>query len=287
MINTKSIESLIELCLLSGFIKDDEPPLSMILIANPESGKTKLIDSLDCPNTLETSDLSSKAITEVIIKRIDDDKNPVNHIIIPDFIKVMAHKQVVVQSTMAFLNALMEEGIKRQLYYGSYLELRKRRKVGLLTSVTTDYYFKMFRTWHEIGFTSRFIHVSFEYSNDTIHLIHQAIKNNTIFNDYKKMKKPKRTDIKIPNEISEKLLFIVETMLKSQQNNKIRFRAKGGKLSSVSLGDYGFRLHKQIRKLLKSIALKNHRNYVTWSDLNNELIPLLDYIRLPKNPKVI
>jgi hypothetical protein len=287
MINTKSIEKLVELCLLSGYVKDEDAPLSLILIANAESGKTKIIDSIICPFTIETSDLSAKAIIEHIIPKIDSDKEPINHIIIPDFIKVMAHKSVVVASTMAFLNALTEEGIKQQLFYGNVFSCKRRRKCGLLTSVTSDYYFKMFRTWHEIGFTSRFIHVSFQYSDDTVHLIHQAIKNNEMFNNTKKIKKLKRINVIIPDDISNKLLFVVEEMLKNQRNNAIRFRVKGGKLSSVTLGNYGFRLHRQIRKLLKTIALSNHRTKVNWSDLNNDLIPLLDYIRLPKNPKVI
>jgi hypothetical protein len=287
MIKTEMIEKLVELILISGFVKDNQAPLSLILIAEAESGKTKIIQSLNCPRTLETSDLSAKAISEIILPKIDNDKEGITHIIIPDFIKVLAHKSVVVQSTMAFLNALMEEGIEQQLFYGSVFKLSKNRKCGLLTSVTSDYYFKSFRSWHEIGFTSRFIHCSFEYSNETIQEIHKAIKENKTFDEYRKMKKITPKVIEIPNEIANKLNIIIQETLNNQRENKIRIRVKGGKQQYITLGNYGFRLHKQMRKLLKAIALKNHRTKVNWSDLDNELIPLLDYIRLPKNPKVL
>ena len=284
MINTEKIERIVQLALVSGYVKDSNAPISIILIAHPESAKTKIIQKFKCPHTIETSDLSSKPITDIIIPKLE--KNELHHILIPDMIKVLAHKSTTVDATMTFLNALMEEGVKNQLFFGQEFYMKKRHKCGLITSCTFEYYYKIFRKWHDIGFLSRFLPISFTYSTQTIAEINSQIAEDNFFDEVSKMKKIGKQQIIIPKDISDKINFITNEVVKNQLNDTIRIKVRGGKERAYKIEMYGFRLHRQLRKLLKSITLIDGRKVCQWQDMT-ELIKLIDYVRLPKNPKVL
>lgn len=270
--------------LISGYIKDEYAPLSIILIAEPECAKTSMLLKFNCPHTIETADLSSKPITDFVVPLLAKDE--LHHIIIPDMIKLLSHRETTVNSTIAFLNALMEEGIKQNLFFGQTFEFKTRKKCGLLTAVTFDFYYKMYRKWREIGFTSRFLPISYKYSKDTVSMIHDAIENNEIFIDQLKIKKVRKQKIGIPKEHGAWLNIKANTIAEQQSNETIVIRVRGGKQKRQSLNVYGFRLHKQLRKLVRSIALSDKKNTVTWEHIK-ELDGLIDYIRMPKNPKLL
>jgi len=282
MINTEKIERIVQLAIASGYVKDETAPLSIILIAHPESAKTKIIQKFKSKHTIEASDLSAKPITDVIIPLLE--KNELHHILIPDMIKVLAHKSTTVDATMTFLNALMEEGIKSQLFFGQQFYMKKRHKCGLITSCTFDYYYKIFRKWHDIGFLSRFLPISFTYSKPTIVDINFQISRNNFFTEITNIKKIAKKHITIPNDIADKISFIVNEVVSGQLKDTIRIQVRGGKKRYYKIEMYGFRLHRQIRKLLQSITLMKGKNVCQWEDMN-ELYKLIDYIRLPKNPK--
>lgn len=282
MINTEKIERIIELAIISGYIKDRTAPISVILIAPPESAKTKIIQKFVSKHTLETSDLSAKSITDVIIPMLERDE--LHHIMIPDMIKILAHKSATVDSTMTFLNALMEEGIKNQLFFGQEFFMKKTQKCGLITSCTFEYFYKIFRKWNDMGFLSRFLPVSFSYSAPTIAQINFQIARNNMFSELTKLKKIAKKQITIPNDISDNISFLVGKTIKNQLTDSIRIKVRGGNYRMYKIEMYGFRLHRQLRKLLQSICLSHGRVVCQWSDMN-ELTELIDYIRLPKNPK--
>jgi len=283
MIATEKIERIIELSLISGYVKDDDAPLSIMLISYPETAKSSMILKFNCPHTIESTDLSARPIVDFVVPKLRN--NELHHLIISDLTKVLAHRDTTVNSTISFLNALMEEGVKQNLFFGQLFEFQTRKKCGIITALTFDYYYKMFRKFHEIGFTSRFIPISFEYSGQTVLNIHNAIKNNLMFNEIVKMKKIKKKKIHIPSEIADWISIKAQDIANKESQEKIRIRVKG-KQKQISIKIYGFRLHRQLRKMAKSIALSHKRDIVSWSHLA-ELKELMDYIRLPKNPKVI
>lgn len=284
MLKTNGIERLIELSLISGYIKDNTAPLSLILISYPETAKTSMILKFDCEHTVETSDLSAKPIADVIVPQLRTDK--LHHILIPDMVKVLSHRETTVNTTIAFLNALMEEGVKQNLFFGQRFDFDKRVKCGLITAVTFDFYYKMFRRWREIGFTTRFLPVSFRYSRETVIEIHASIQNNVMYEEIKKMKKIAKKKVIVPEKIGSWINVQTNDIVKKESGEKITVRVQSGKQARIPIELYGFRLHKQLRKLSQAIALSDRETEVNWSHIA-ELQKLLDYIRLPNNPKVI
>jgi len=286
MIELGAIERLIELCLISGYIKDESypAPLSLILISRPECAKTSMLLKFRCPQTFETTDLSSKPINDFIIPKLRRDE--LHHIIIPDMIKVLSHRATTVASTIAFLNALMEEGLLNNLFMGQIFEFKDRKYCGLITAITIDYYYKVFRQWREIGFTTRFIPASYEYSDITVAKIHESIMNNETISDLTKLKKVGKKRIFIDDESRYWINNKANDIANAQSNETITVNVQGGKQKRVPIKIYGFRLHKQLRKLAQSIALSHGETKVTSKHIT-ELRGLIPYIALPKNRKVI
>lgn len=284
MISTESIERLVELSLLSGYIKDGTAPLSLILISQPEAGKTIMLSKFDCPHTIETNDLSAKPISDVVIPKLE--KNELHHIIVPDMVKVLAHRNSTVDATMTFLNGLMEEGIKQNLFMGQLFSFKSRLKCGLITAITIDYFYKIFKRWKDIGFTTRFLPVSFNYSQTTINNIHKAIAENQIFSEVIKLKKIQRKTISMPKDIGSWISIKSRELAKEQSNDYIIHQGTDGRRKKIKIEIYGFRLHKQLRKLAMTMALNEKLTYVNWTHID-ELEKLIDYIRLPKDAKVI
>lgn len=289
MFKTEKVERIVELTLLTGFIKDDKP-VSLMLIAPPESAKTSILRGFDCYQALETSDLSPKVITDKIVPRLRD--YSIHHIILPDMVKILAHKTPTVNATIGFFNAMMEEGILRNMFFGQEFEFDKPRVCGILTSVTEDFFKQACRRWNEMGFITRFLIVSYKYSNETVSEIHKRIQENVSYNEIKELVGKSRRSydrkfsIGMPDEISSYLSIQAQEIAKREHGYTYYTRVQGGNWKKFNINILGFRLHKQLRQLARAEALRRtiKKPEVTWPDIE-ELKQLLDFIRFPNNPK--
>ena len=287
MFKTERIERLVECVLWSGFVKDDVP-LSLMLISEPESAKTSILRNFECDGVISTMDISPKVITGTLIPKIQ--YNNVHHLIIPDLLKVLAHKQLTVQTTILFFNAMMEEGVKDGMFFGQefHVDGDVTLHCGLITSVTKEYFYRMFKRWHDIGFTSRFIPVSYAYSPGTIREIHSQIQMGV--NNYlvKNIKRPSedRILVSIPDDITA--YISVQSQELAEKESKFELRVRRGTTYQVMHVDKvaGFRLHRQFKQLLRSMALSKGKVVVDWADVEEFKI-MLEYITLPNDPKVI
>lgn len=291
MFKTEKIEKIVELTLLTGFIKNDIPT-SLMLIADAEHAKTSILRGFKCYKTIETADISPKVITTTLVPLLRT--YSVNHLIIPDMVKVLSHKTATVNATVAFFNALMEEGILRSMFFGQVFDFEVPRVCGIITSVTKDFFKYVCKKWHQIGFTSRFLPVSYKYSKETRTEIHKLIRQNIFYKEIKelaaedKVLYDRRFNISIPNDIASSLSVRAQRIADEQCEYSFYIPVQGGKQMKINLNILGFRLHRQLRQLVRAEALRRTIDdpVVTWPDLE-EIFSLLDYIRFPGEPKVI
>lgn len=286
MFKTSRIEKMVKLCLISGFLKRDIAPLSLMLIAPPESNKTSILKKFEgMKNVKYTVDLSSKPL----IKFLEDaSKEKFYHIIIPDFVKVVRHNQNTVNSVIATLNASMEEGIKESMYYGQEIKLKKNVQIGLITSITPELYIQQFKLWNEIGFLSRFVNVSYKYSEETRQDIMRLITGDASFHldeEFSSIKKGGKKDIKMSKDMAEVVRFLVDDVVKRLQSFSVT-TYKGDVKRVIKLDIQGFRLLKQMLLLTKCIAFDKGLDEVN-GECINELKILLDYVTMPNSPKLI
>lgn len=283
------IRKILKYAILSGNINRDDldlAPLSVMLIAPPESNKTRMLKSFDNLEFIKyATDISAKPLFSFLKEAVD---GKYTHIIIPDFIKVVSHNQNVVDAVITTLNAMMEEGIQKSMFYGQEIELPKNVRCGILTSITPSLYAEHFKDWNDIGFITRFIPVSYEYSQTTVERILDIInsQNNGHSIEKEKIKLlTKKKTIGIDDEARPHLKSIALEITQRLKTYKLCY-FKGNNKHFVSLDLKGFRMLKKIMLLSKAIALDKGLSSVNMECIE-ELRELSKYINLPNTPIVI
>ena len=110
MINTQDLEEILALALYSGHIKDEQA-LSVLLISDrPEAGKSKMaMKFYGNQGVAFLSDATAYALWRDYYKEIESGQ--IKHLIIPEFLAPLSRKSETVQSFVATLQMLIEEGI--------------------------------------------------------------------------------------------------------------------------------------------------------------------------------
>ncbi len=247
------IIKLMECITLTSYLKD-EKPVSSLIIAEAESGKSELIKILKGYNkTMFINDLSFKPLTETLFPLIE--RGELKHILIPDFINVSQHKKSA-ENVIPILNSLMEEGVTQLSYYGSEKKFKTPLNCGLITGITKRYFDKHIIFWRQVGFLTRMLTVSFSYSastvisiNDSIRLEKQKVQQEV---KLKKIKNP--VEIIIPPNLAQQIQRTSE-MVCIANASYISLGTDNSRTRKIDMKTYGFRLHKMMRTLLKAVCL--------------------------------
>lgn len=264
MIKVEEIKGIVRKAIFSGYLKD-EKPLSLLIAALPESGKTTVLEGFYRTDGIL---LVSDATAYGIIKETDDlkdiEKGDIRHIIIPDLVAPLSKRPETTKSFVAFMNALIEEGVVNINTYA--VKISKRTipaRCGLITAITPEYLNDQRHGWLKMGFLSRMLPVTYSYSQSTVRSIFEYIlKEEHLQQELEELDLPVR-NVKV--ELNEKYAREIMPFVQASV-----FKAEGL---------YGFRLQRQIQTLLKASALEEGRTKVTKKDIHTA-IGVLDYVNL-------
>jgi hypothetical protein len=241
---------LVTTVLWSGQVAD-ERPLSLILVASPGTGKTSVLEMLECATAKFFSDFTSREIMQVL-----KDKPQLTHLMLGDFLAVFGHAKGTVKLSINLLSRLTGDNVNLMPWSGEEI---KPRRMGFLTAIPPDDLNKREIRSHvrSGGFASRFIIAKYRYSRKAIENGHKYIREGK-YRD----RKPYRVDIEtgsfkvnVPKAIAVKL----EALSRGLQHEQV-----------------GFREHHHIRTLACSIARMNSRNTVTEADYE-KVVELADF----------
>jgi hypothetical protein len=269
MIGVDNILKLLELVVLTGHI-EGEQPVSTLVTAPVEAGKTELVlQFAQNEGCVALTDVTAYGIMRDYGQSIINGQ--VKHLIIPDLIKPMSRGRDTVHSLVAFLNALIEEGVLRISTYAERigapsdgLSLGADQipvKCGLIATLAKGVLLDGRHHWSRMGFMSRMLPISYDYGASTQLDIHKSIARRQYLTD---------SPIRLSLPTSD-----VEVTLNSPQADDLITLAAGltGMLTSSRNPEkvYGFRLQKHLQRLAMASALKDGRDIVTQRDA--------DYIR--------
>lgn len=293
MFQTDKIGELIKYALLTGYV-DGDVPLSIMLISPPEHAKTSIISSVSCPDTIRTLDFSPKTFVSTIIPKIKNDR--VHHVIIPDFIKITSHKESTVIGVVTYLNAALEEGLTSSMFFGQEFNLIEPLKFGLISSITPEFFQKMFRHWNDIGFITRFLPISYKYSNETVVQIHNAVANSKMETLIKKIdvldgvndeysNNSNKVKVQIGKEQAAYISLIAQDIAKRIETYSV-ISFHNGVRKYIKPNMKGFRLHRQMRMLVSAIALSKNKTSVEFTDIN-EMKQIIEFVGFPNTAKEV
>lgn len=265
MIGMELVTEFVDSVVHTGFLQHDKP-LSAMLIAAPESGKTSVTQDRECQSVLAVSDMIGSGLLEEL-----QEKPNVKHVIINDMVSVMAHKEVTNARTFAIMNMLSEEGLDKIVMPGGLAKNLGGRQVGFICCIPSQLAGDNRRWWNSTGFASRLLPFNYLYSE---RLLVQIKKTVIMTGNYKSKKDVSKngTDPLVQFSVSigkghaEEIQAIADTIAKR-------------------LGEQGLRRGKQLRSLSCGHALLANRKAVNSSDIEF-LWRIQEHINF-ENPKIL
>ena len=162
------VREMVASVILTGRLKQHRP-VSLLLIAEPERGKTSIVLERQCKSLAAFSDVTGRGLQEICKYRPE-----VSHIILSDLTTVTAHRPTVSKLTIATLNAMTEEGILAVSYPGG-VETFPHGKRGIIACLTTSLLSDGRAWWQKIGFASRMLPFAFDHGEEMRIIIRNAI----------------------------------------------------------------------------------------------------------------
>lgn len=260
------LSELVKYVLYSDYLKLDiarkEVPLSLLIIANAESGKTSIIEQFH-PNNgiLYANDLTAWGLQHKYLKDMETGK--IKRILIPDLINPVNRKQETVDTLITFLNSYISwEGIKTIVTYAMQFELPDPVRGSLITTVTPQDFNRMLAKLSAVGFLSRLMFVNYKYDNTTIDEIMDSIAEGT--DTWHKI------HLDFPDQPAH--IKIVPELAKQLKNT--------AQAIGLQAEVYGFRAYKALITMAKSKALSEGREAVIQRDIDR-VINLAQLIKIP------
>lgn len=260
LIQLEPLKKIVECALTSPLIAN-EKPLSLLIVAKAESGKTSVMKLYrQNKSVVYVSDCTAYGITRDILPKIVSGE--VRTIVIPDLLTPLSKSTKTRQSFVAFLNNLIEEGVAKITTYSTVWD--KEARANVITAVTDEALDDARHEWAKMGFLSRFIVFSYSYSMSTVTEIMNRYSERGLGTcDLTLLLPSKEVGVELSKEIADKL-------------NPI----------SMRIGEqfrlYGIRAKINLRSLLKTLALRNGHKKVIDQDFK-ELLELADYMNFDCN----
>lgn len=142
---------LIKIFAFTGYVADARPQ-SLLLISEPGSGKTELLDRFKLNGFLRyASDVTSRGLYPVLKLA---KQGVVTHIVATEFQKLMLRRNHTAEATLGLLCQSMEEGVGEMLI-GDHPVNFGGARLGIIGAITHDTVGKWKANLRELGFWSR------------------------------------------------------------------------------------------------------------------------------------
>jgi hypothetical protein len=260
-IPSDKLRGILELIIQTGYITD-EAPASVLLIAPPASGKSRVLGSLRSLPFVKYVDLISPKLLINFAEQVAEKKY--RFLAMDDFTAQDGLSKPKIVQLTSILKKGMEEGLTESDYFG----MTTRRfdipvQFGVIASITKGSYEEWSYYWHRSGFLSRFLPFSFQLSQSTLDTILKDIvgsKNTSVVGFTKSDFFRVSRNIKFDESLAKQLIWPAQAM-------------------QVSLQTYPMRPLKILMKLCRASARLNDRESVIQSDVDYVLtfVPHVNY----------
>ena len=268
------IQDLIELILWTCYIKF-ENPVSITIIAEPESGKTEIVKKYRRNNGVHaTRKFTAYGILRDLIEGkihlLFDKLKILGHIVVFDFGALGDYKPSTENSTISFCDAITEDGLEVESSYAIDPEKLKPFRglkggiiacMNILGFFTSDNKKRIKASMRKGGWFSRNIIVSYDISDSEVKKIFKSIRKgkyrpNKNFVSFIAVDFPKkRVNVDISERMCEEIETIVDDIKEDLRDYFHRSTIKG------------IRLYKRLIALAKASALRDGRRKVKQKDI--------------------
>ena len=256
MLKTEQLEHIIKLALLTPYIAG-ERPVSLLIAAKVESGKTELMKkaALGVENgVVFLNDVTAWGIQNEYLDKIVSGE--VKTIVIADLITPLSRSSDTVETFITFINGLIEDGVCAIQTYARSIRLDIPARCNLITSIAKEFLDDRRHRWTKVGFLSRVIPVSYEYGASSVFDIAQSIARREYRGEqpFTGLNFPEvPVEIELPSIIAQRIAAYAPQVIDA------------GHFANTL---YGFRLQKQLQTLCMANTMLDGRDVVNDSDFD-------------------
>jgi len=235
MINTKDLELSVALTLASAHIEGETPQSLMIVSDRPESGKTQLVSQFRRIDGIAVvSDVTAKGLLESF--RGDLISGKLKHLIIPEFLAPISRNQTTVNSFLSTIQILIEDGFQRIDTGFMHQKYDDPKRIGVIACLPKPAFMLNRVKWAASGLLSRFLLLSYRYSDDTINAIFESIMSRQyLVENELTLNFTGSVAVELPYEVAKKCKDMAEATTERARRSR---------------GIYGFRQQESIQRLV-------------------------------------
>lgn len=250
MIGVQQLQEIIETTLTTGRL-EGETPVSLLIVSYIGAGKTDLVrhyPDVCVDSVLYVTDITAFAIHKKYGQKLRSGR--IRHIILPDLLVPLNKQKDQAGHFITFMNGIIEEGIAKVISRESNFIVDYPVRCGLITTLAREELVKRKQAWAAVGFLSRMLPVSYQYSTKSITKILESIKQRDYRDDQpQKLHLPDEAYVDLPRDIADLLQPIALSVKDSSDR-------------------YGFRRLKQLQTLAMGHALRQGRRSVNERDVD-------------------
>jgi len=277
LLEVEPMQDMIKLTLQTAYIKNTETPTNLLLIAKPESAKTKAMEQFKIEGTFTTNNITQAVVLSKILPMIEN--QGLKHLIIPDFLNAIEKDYTTRKGFLNLMKTLIEEGVTSLDTFNMRTNkvYKPPIKVGLITGITTDSFYGHYDTseqrwrggvryeWKAMGLLSRFISFSYDYELSKIHRV------------YKFIEREEQLDKTLKQSIKRRMIDVKGNPELFSQFEILSYQI------GQDVGGYGFRVLRNLQTLAKANAVLNDRTEVAQDDIDR-IMHLGNWINYRFNP---
>ena len=253
LLHLEVVQEAIELTLFTAYLKGDKPA-SLLIIAEPESGKTQLMKKYSHHEGISAYD-ECTAYTLVENENVRMEDGELKHVILYDMQDIMSSKKYYLsQSLRSMMKALMEDGLEYWSKYGQKVYFDTPVNVGFICGSTMSHVKDNRKAWVKDGFATRFIPFSYDFPIDVIKDIFTSIIDGDYISKFES-----KIVLKFPKK---------KVRIRISRKHSKKLKKLANECSERYSGVRGFRLLKFFISLAKASALREMKTVVTDTDIN-------------------
>lgn len=254
MVNTKDLETIIALTLATAYVKGETPQSAMIISKMPEAGKTTLVNLFRQVDGIAIiSDCTAKGLLETFKGRLID--GTLKHLIIPEFLAPISRNQSTVNSFLSTIQILIEDGFQRIDTGFIHQNYVSPRTIGVIACLPQPAFYSNRTRWAASGLLSRFLVVSYNYSEETIDDILESIMSRQYLSQADiQLTFDVPVDISLPKEVAESCKELAKSTLEKAQYSKRM---------------YGFRQLESVQRMVMASVVLDKANGIERDDMAN------------------
>lgn len=186
---------LLRLFVATGWLADVRPQ-SIMLVADPGSGKTELLDRFRGVGGLNyESDLTVRGLYKILRSAV---KGAITHLVAPEFQKFLMRKASTADNMLGTLTEALEEGV-RQVSVGEKTEDFGGARIGFIGAITDETLTDKRKQLRQVGFISRVAIIRWGMSFEELNAVMTAIGNGDTTDllqiDLRRPERPIRVDM--------------------------------------------------------------------------------------------